>query len=110
MEWLDKLKKKNKTSTSRALKVSDYLNPKNISFFHAGPSKKQVLGNLIGALDLSDPNAALNAILAREEVGTTVIAPGLALPHARILGITRIIAALGICPTGVVEAHVQGPI
>ena len=84
-------------------KLSDYLAEKNIIFFNAGPSKRQVLGSLIASLDLSDPNAALQAILQREEKGSTLIAPALALPHARISGLTKIAAALAICPEGVVD-------
>src|SRR5205085_2664474 len=73
--------------------------------FPAGPSKRQVFGSLIGSLDLPDPGAALKAITAREEAGSTVIAPGLALPHARITGIHTIKAAMGICPTGIQYSH-----
>ncbi len=83
------------------VRISDALNVTAISFFPAGPSKRQVLGSLIGGLDLPDPGPALKAILAREEAGSTVITPGIALPHARIAGIPRVRAALGLCPAGV---------
>jgi PTS system nitrogen regulatory IIA component len=116
MGLFDKLKKKTKPATektestpsARVIRVSDYLTEKNILFFPAGPSKQQVLGSLIGSLDLPDPTVALKAILSREEAGSTVIAPGLALPHARIQGITRIATALGICANGVVDPHADG--
>ena len=91
------------------VRVSDFLSEKRILFFHAGQSKQQVLGSLIAALDLADPNAALKAILAREEVGTTVVSKGLALPHARIPGIRRLRAAVGISPQGVVADHKTNP-
>ncbi len=122
MGWLDKFKGKSKVSTpsekggqsrtSKILRVSDYLTAKNVAFFAAGPSKRQVLGSLIGSLDLPDPNGALKAILTREEAGSTVIAPGLALPHARISGLQRIVATIGVCATGVVDpkAGTNGPI
>src|SRR6185295_18832661 len=74
----------------------------------SGPSKRQVIGSLIGMLDLKDPSTALRAILSREEMGSTIIAPGLALPHARLEGITGIEAAIGICPTGVTDPHDGG--
>jgi len=113
MKWINKFKKKNtKPSTAHPHTplVSDYLTPKTISFFHSGPSKQQVIGTLISSLQLPDPNAALKAILAREEVGSTVVTPGLALPHARIHGIDGIQAALGISATGVVEPRLSEPI
>ena len=88
--------------------VSSYLSEQRILFFPAGPSKRQVIGSLIAALDLKDPTAAIKAILAREEQGSTIIAPGLALPHARPEGIIRIEAAVGICPSGVHDPHAAG--
>jgi PTS system nitrogen regulatory IIA component len=95
-------KSKKTESSSKTVKngVSDFLSEKSISFFSAGPSKRQLFGNLIGLLDLPDPGEALKAILAREEAGSTVIAPGIALPHARIQGISGIKAALGLIPEG----------
>jgi PTS system nitrogen regulatory IIA component len=50
---------------------------------------------------LPDPKLALQAVLDRESWGSTEIAPGLALPHARIQGIKHIVAAIGICPAKV---------
>src|SRR3979411_2311208 len=111
MGLFDKLKKKTASQggdPARIIRVSDFLSENNVLFFPAGPSKQQVFGSLIGSLDLPDPTVALKAILSREEAGSTGIAPGLALPHARIQGISRIAAALGICPTGVVDPHADG--
>ncbi len=88
--------------------VTNYLSEKRILFFPAGPSKRQVIGSLIAALDLKDPTAALKAVLLREEQGSTIIAPGLALPHGRIEGITRVEAAVGICSSGVHDPHGGG--
>jgi nitrogen PTS system EIIA component len=115
MKWLEKFKKKSSQSQGEqtkpaGLRVSDFLTPKTIHFFHSGPSKQQVLGTLISSLQLPDPNVALKAILAREEVGSTIIASGLALPHARIPGITRIQAALGLSATGVLAPRASEPI
>jgi PTS system nitrogen regulatory IIA component len=88
--------------------VSSHLNEKRIVFYPSSPSKRQVIGNLIGTLDLKDPSAAIRAILVREEMGSTIIAPGLALPHARLDGLTKIEAAIGICPSGVTDPHDGG--
>ncbi len=81
--------------------VSDCLTEKAIRFFPAGVSFQQVLEELIGSLELPDPAAALKAVQDREAAGTTMIAPGLAIPHARLPGLSKILAALGICPKGV---------
>jgi len=93
------------------LQVSDYLTDKSIVFFSSGPSKPQVFGQLIGVLDLADPNAALQNLLSREEAGSTVVAPGLALPHARVPGLPRLKAAIGISPEGVMDPESDsGPV
>lgn len=92
----------------KVIKVADFLSEKTITFFPAGPSKKQAFGSLIAALDLPDPNMALKAILAREEAGSTQITPGIALPHARLPGLPRLAAALGLCPGGVIDPIAKG--
>jgi PTS system nitrogen regulatory IIA component len=113
MGFFDKFKSKSSTAQaaasadSRLPKVSDYLTPQTIFFFPAGPSKQQVFGKLLAAFELPDPGAAMKSILAREEAGSTVITPGIALPHARIQGITGIKAALGICPSGMHYAQTE---
>jgi PTS system nitrogen regulatory IIA component len=111
MKWLKNIAKKPQSkskSKSSVPSVSSYLSDKRIIFFPAGPSKRQVIGSLIAALDLKDPSAAMKAILAREEMGSTLIAPGLALPHARLEGLTHLEAAVGICPSGVTDLHDGG--
>jgi PTS system nitrogen regulatory IIA component len=109
MKWLKKLSETpNSPVTSKIPKVSSYLSEKKIIFFTSGPSKRQVLGSLIATLEIPDPSAAINAIVAREEMGSTIIAPGLALPHARLEGLSRIEAAVGVCPAGVHDPHDGG--
>ena len=81
--------------------VSTRIAEKTVHFFPAGTSLQQVFEGLVGSLDLPDPETALKAIRAREETGATVIAPGLAIPHARMAGLPSIVAAVGICPSGV---------
>jgi mannitol/fructose-specific phosphotransferase system IIA component (Ntr-type) len=89
---------------TKALCVSDFLTEKNILFFPSPHTKPYLFEALIGSMKLDDPALALKEVLYRELWGRTVLAPGLALPHARIAGMTRITAALGICPTGVADA------
>jgi len=81
--------------------VSNRISEKAVHFFPAGTSLQQVFKRLVESLDLPDPKAALKAVQAREETGATVIAPGLAIPHARMAGLPSIVAAVGICPSGV---------
>ncbi len=90
-------------SNIQAMRVSDYLSEKTIRFFPAGISLTQVLEQMIRSMDPPEPEIAFKAVMDREEAGATIIAAGLAIPHARLPGISRIIAALGICPTGILH-------
>ncbi|MBI3291391.1 MAG: PTS sugar transporter subunit IIA [Elusimicrobia bacterium] len=119
MAWIGRRKKKevpDSPSTApreaapaeKPVRVSDFLSLKNVVFFPVGSSKQQVFDALVRTTNLPDPSLALQAIMAREQTGTTVIAPGLALPHARIQGLRTIVAALGLCPTGIVDPSSEG--
>lgn len=59
-----------------------------------------VLRDLIGRLGVDDPAAVGSAIAQRETAGSTLIAPGLAIPHARVADLARLAAALAVCPSG----------
>jgi mannitol/fructose-specific phosphotransferase system IIA component (Ntr-type) len=85
---------------TKGLHVTDYLTEKNILFFPARLDKSHIFKELIGSMDLSDPELALKEVLYRELWGRTLVAPGLAIPHARIPTMTRIGASIGICQAG----------
>jgi len=67
---------------------------------HAG-SKKQLLGELtqlakrcpVVAQAALTPRDLLSAVMDRERLGTTGIGSGVAIPHARVEGLTRMSAA-----------------
>ena len=82
----------------------DFLQMNNIICNVAEKNGKVVLGNLIGLLkrhfpDL-DEDSARREIESREELFPTVIAPGLAVPHARISGLKEPLVAVGCIPEG----------
>lgn len=81
-------------------RVSEYLSENAIRFFAGGASFPQALEALIRALGVPDADAVLQAVVSREEAGATILAPGAAVPHARVEGLSRIVAAVGICPGG----------
>lgn len=58
----------------------------------------QVLGRNNGGLDTGK---MIEAVSAREKLFPTVIAPGLAVPHARINGLERLLIALGTSTEGI---------
>lgn len=82
------------------LKVSDYLTPERILFFFDLHNKIQLIERLVALLPLPDHSVAQQAVLAREYQGTTIIGPAISVPHARLPGLPRLEAALGIYPPG----------
>ena len=86
---------------AQAIRVSDYLTSDRIRFFENRPDHEFVFEELIKMIPFEDSASISAAIHAREEIGSTVITPGIAFPHARIPGLNQIAATLGICPDGV---------
>ena len=85
---------------SARIPVSDHLSSRSIRFFDADCAHEFVLRELIKLLPC-DPALTFTAIHEREQKGSTVVTPSIAFPHAKLPGLIRIEAALGICPSGV---------
>lgn len=52
-------------------------------------------------LGLSDPEAVLAALREREELGSTAVGGGMAIPHGRIRGLRDIVLAVAVSKRGV---------
>lgn len=61
-------------------------------------------GNIKGA----DADGIVAAILKREELGSTGIGRGVAVPHTKHVSVDRLIATVAISPTGVDFASLDG--
>ncbi len=84
--------------------LSDYLTPERI--VRLPPSDKegclsQMVSVLSQAPDIQDPDALLKAIVERENILSTGIGFGIAVPHAKIPSVARFVMALGICKDGI---------
>lgn len=90
--------------------ISEYLSANRILFFEGSLSQKDVIRSLVAILSLENTQKAEEAIYEREESGSTVVASGVAFPHARLLGLERAAAALGICPSGISVAAEKDPV
>ena len=70
-----------------------------------GEDKEEVLEELVDALvragRVTDREAALEALLERERMGTTGIGGGVAIPHGKHQSIRELAAALGTSRSGV---------
>jgi len=74
------------------------VNADNISFHDSASSKKKVLENLSQKLALNT-NATtaekiFQVLLERERLGSTGLGKGVAIPHARVPGLTHTVAAM----------------
>ena len=82
----------------------DFLQPNNILCGLSDTDGKVVLGKLISLLKRHfpelDEDYTRSEIASREALFPTMIAPGLALPHARIPGMTAPLTAVACIPEG----------
>ena len=86
-------------------KFSDYLSLNNILCNVDAADEEAVLGKLLEALNRHYPKLDIEhageEVRARESMFSTVIAPGLAVPHARIAGLPFPLVAVASTPAGV---------
>ena len=99
-----------RSATSRAapaqpassLRITDFLRPDAVIADLSGRTARAVLAELCQPhAGLVDPPAALEGLLEREKLGSTGFVGGLAIPHARIPGVARIVASFGRSKAGV---------
>src|SRR5208282_4473098 len=87
------------------MKITDILSPQMVIADLKGASKPDVLNELAKALATNYPEiklADLTAVLAeRERLGSTAIGDGIAIPHGKLRGVTKIIGAFGRHVAGV---------
>lgn len=90
-----------------AMKISDFLCKKAISVDLKATNKKDIISELIGLLidsdviDKKNKSKVFDIIMAREELGSTAIGQGIAIPHAKFEGVEKLTASLGISRQGI---------
>jgi fructose-specific phosphotransferase system IIA component len=76
------------------------LQPSCVKVPLAGAEKKAVITELIDTLDsaklLLNKDVALQAVLSREQVRSTGIGSGIAIPHGKCTAVKELVIALGI--------------
>lgn len=87
------------------MKILDFLTESCITTEIKGKTKKEAIEELIDLLGreklINDVDAATEAIMKRESIGSTGIGQGVAIPHAKSDEVKKIVAALGISKSGV---------
>ena len=78
--------------------IESYLEPESVIAQHTAASAKAVLSALAHLLSENCPvvseDQAFTGLLQRERLGSTALGYGVALPHAKVAGITQPIAAV----------------
>ena len=71
---------------------------------------REIVGSLrvTGAIKASDEDAVVAAIMKREELGSTGIGNGVAVPHTKHASVEKLSAAVAISRTGVDFASLDG--
>ena len=94
------------------MKLTDFISERSISCELASSEKGRILAELSGLLALGSRGVRADEILKvlaeRERIATTGIGDGVAIPHGRMPGLARVIAALGVSQDGVPFDSVDG--
>lgn len=95
-------------------KLGEILTSARIRLWNDPVSKEQLLRELVEAATAGEPGAqavvVLRKLAEREAQGSTFLNEGVALPHARVEGLTRPLVALGLTHAGVLDAPTEKPI
>jgi mannitol/fructose-specific phosphotransferase system IIA component (Ntr-type) len=85
------------------MNLQDFFSPDAITLGLRGSSKDEILAELVGLLGMDERSTGtlLRIIQRRENLGSTGIGRGIAIPHCRSLVVSRLRLAFGRRPEGV---------
>ena len=87
------------------MKIHEILNKQAIKIGMDATNKEESLKELVhvlfGVRDIGDPKAVVKALLEREDLGSTGIGQGIAIPHGKTDKVSELIAVMGISHKGV---------
>jgi len=85
------------------MKLTDHLTPNLINLDLKSSTKEEVLRELVWMLDIKEENkpSLLEIVLQREELGSTGIGGGVAIPHGRSVIVDRLHLAFGRSKKGI---------
>src|ERR1044071_10229293 len=85
------------------MQLKDFFTPDALTFNLRGGSKDEVLAELVGLLHMDERSTGtlLRIIQRRENLGSTAIGRGIAIPHCRSLVVNRLRLAFGRRSEGV---------
>lgn len=87
------------------MKITDFLSTKAIKIDLEAVDKENVLQELVDVLaevkDIGDKKSILRALIERENLGSTGIGQGIAIPHGKTDKVDGLVSVLGISRKGV---------
>ena len=87
------------------MKISEVLDKLAIKIGLAAGTKEEALKELVDILaqveNIGDSKNILKALVERENLGSTGIGQGIAIPHGKTDKVSRLIAVMGVSKTGV---------
>ena len=90
------------------MKLTDHLTPNLVNLNLTSSTKEEVLQELVGMLEIREESKPLllEMVLQREELGSTGIGGGVAIPHCRSLLVDRLQMVFGFSKKGI---HYKAP-
>lgn len=94
------------------MKIAEFLSPQAVVPDLSARAKHEVLDELCAALARANsslrPERLVEVLEDREKLGSTGIGEGVAIPHGKLAGLSRLIAAFGISREGVDFEAIDG--
>jgi PTS system nitrogen regulatory IIA component len=106
-KWVNNRLSMHKTvSNTGAIQVESILSPERILFLNYTAKKDALLAmaeNLANAPQVKNRQELAEEILRREELMSTAIGRGIAIPHVRLASVTDLVVSVGISKTDIVD-------
>ena len=87
------------------MRILDFLDKDSIELDLKSKNKKEVIENMVEALGkknaILDKKIVIESLLEREELGSTGVGQGIAIPHSKTKGVKELIGAFGVSKQGV---------
>jgi fructose-specific phosphotransferase system IIA component len=87
------------------MRILDFLDKESIELNITAKTKKEVIEEMVELLAkknvILDKKATLDSLYEREELGSTGVGQGIAIPHSKTKGVKDLVAAFGVSKDGV---------
>lgn len=87
------------------MRIMDFLDKESIELNIKSKTKKEVIEELVEMLAqkglIADKKVTIESLMEREELGSTGVGQGIAIPHSKTKGVKELVAAFGVSKEGV---------